>query len=92
MQRAGFLRGAGKGNVHLAGLQQAQHLVAAPGNDLDVNAGILAVEAVQIGQQELAGNGVAGAQSQGAHLQLAGLAQLFLARFQQPHGAAHILI
>ena len=49
---------AGEGNVHLAGLQQTQHLVAAAGDDLDMNGGILAVEAVQIGQQELAGDSV----------------------------------
>ena len=49
---------AGEGNVHLAGLQQTQHLVAAAGDDLDMNGGILAVEAVQIRQQELAGDSV----------------------------------
>ena len=49
---------AGEGNVHLAGLQQTQHLVAAAGDDLDMNGGILAMEAVQIGQQELAGDSV----------------------------------
>ena len=36
----------------------------------------------QVGQQELAGYGVAGADGQVSHLQLPGLRQLFLTRFQ----------
>ena len=83
---------AGKGNVHLAGLKQGQHLAAAAGDDLNVNIGVAAVEAVQVGQQKLAGNGVAGANGQLAQLQLVGLAQLGLTGFQQPHGAADVLI
>ena len=53
---------------------------------------MLLVELVQIGQQELTGDGVAGADGQLPHLQLPGLAQLLLACFQQSHGAAHIFI
>ena len=73
---------AGKGDVYLARLQQAQHLVAAAGDDLDMHARILPVETIQVGQQELAGYGVAGADGQVSHLQLPGLRQLFLTRFQ----------
>ena len=50
------------------------------------------MEAVQIGQQELAGNGVGRADGQMAHLQLAGLTQLGLAGLQQADGAADIFI
>ena len=66
--------------------------MAAAGDDLDVDGGMLPVEAVQIGQQKLAGNGVAGADNELAHLQLAGLGQLGLARLQQAHGAADVLV
>lgn len=48
-----------------------------------MNGGMFPVEAVQIGQQELAGDGVAGADDQLAHLKLAGLGQLLLAGLQQ---------
>ena len=92
VQRRGIRRCAGKGDVHLAGAQQAQDLVAAAGHDLDVDGGVLLVEAVQVGQQELTGDGVAGTDDELAHLQLTGLGQLFLAGLQQPHRAADVLI
>ena len=53
---------------------------------------MLLVEAVQVGQQELTGDGVAGADDELAHLQLTGLGQLFLAGLQQAHCAADVLI
>ena len=90
--KAALVGSAGKGNIHLAGLQQAQHLVAAAGDDLNMNGGVLLVEAVQIGQQELAGDGIGRADGQVSHLQLSGLAQLGLAGFQQADGAADIFI
>ena len=92
LQRCHIRGGAGEGDVHLAGAQQPQHLVAAPGDDLNMNGGMFPVEAVQIGQQELAGDGVAGADDQLAHLKLAGLGQLLLAGLQQAHGAADVLV
>ena len=92
LQRGGLLGGAGKGDIHLAGLQQAQYLVAAAGNDLDVDGGILPVEPIQIRQQELAGDGVAGADGQVSHLQLPALGQLLLAGLQQADGAADVLV
>ena len=57
-----------------------------------MNGGVFPVEAVQIGQQELAGDGVAGADGQVSHLQLPALGQLLLAGLQQAHGAADVLI
>ena len=57
-----------------------------------MDGGMLPVETIQIGEQELAGNGVAGADDQLAHLQLPGLGQLGLAGLQQAHGAADVLI
>ena len=92
LQRRPLLGGAGKGDVHLAGLQQAQNFVAPAGDDLDMNGRILPVEPVQIRQQELAGHRVAGADGQVAHLQVPALGQLLLAGFQQAHGAADVFI
>ena len=92
VQRGGIGGGAGKGDVHLAGAQQTQHLVAAARHDLDMDGGVLLVEAVQIGQQELTGDGVACADDELAHLQFPGLGQLFLAGLQQAHSAADVFI
>ena len=92
LQRRRLLRGAGKGNIHLAGLQQAQDLMAAAGDDLNVDGRVLPVEPVQVRQQKLAGNGVAGADGQVAHLQIPALGQLFFPCFQQAHGAADVFI
>ena len=57
-----------------------------------MDGGVAAMEAIQVGQQKLAGHGVAGADGQVAHLQVTGLAQLGLAGLQQTHGAADIFI
>ena len=92
LERAGFGRCAGEGDVHLAALQQAEHLVAAPGDDLDMDGGILAVEAVEKRQQELTGHRVARADGQVAHLEMAALGELLLPRLEQADGAADILI
>ena len=90
--KAALGRSGGKGDVHLARLQKSKHLVAAAGDNADMDGGIEAVELLQIGQQKLAGNGVRCADGEVSHLQLTGLAQLILACFQQANGAADILI
>ena len=92
IQGPGITGCAGKGHIHLAGLQQAQNLMTAAGNDLDMDRGVLSMEGVQIGEQKLAGDRVAGADNQLSHLQFTGLGELCLAGFQQPHGAAHIFV
>ena len=84
--------GGGKSDVHLTGLEKAQHLMAAAGDDADMDGGVEAVEGVQMGQEELAGNGIGGTDGEMSHLQLTGLAQLVLTRFEKTNGAANVLI
>ena len=84
--------GGGKGNVHGAGLEQAQDLLAAAAGDLQADAGVLPVKGLQIGGQEPAGDRVAGADNQIAHQQLPGLGELVLAGLEQRQGTADIVV
>ncbi len=63
-------------DVHLAGRSSPSTLWLRPEMIWMWMAGVLLVELVQIGQQELAGDGVAGADGELPHLQLPGLGQL----------------
>ena len=51
-----------------------------------------AVESIQIVDQEKAGDGVAGADGQGAQQQLLGLGQLVFSRGKKSQGAADVLV
>ena len=55
-----------------------------------MNVGVAAVEAVEVGQEELARHRVARADHERAGLERARLLELILARFEKADGAAHI--
>ena len=84
--------GGGKGDVHSAGLEQAQDLLTAAAGDLEADAGVLPVKGLQIGGQEPAGDRVAGADDQIAHQQFPGLGELVLAGLEQGQGTADIVV
>ena len=84
--------GGGKGNVHGTGFQKAQHLGAAAADDLQPDAGMLAVEGLQIRGQEKARHCVRGADGQRAQQQLLSLGQLVLSGGDEAQGAADILV
>ena len=92
VQSRGIGGRGGKGDVHLARLQQAQHLLAAAAGDLQADSGVLLVKGLQKGQQEPTGDGVAGADDQIAHQELPGLGDLVLAGLQQADGAADVFV
>ena len=85
-------RGGGKGDIHRAGLQQAQNLGAAAADDLQPDARVLAVEGVQVFGEEEAGDGVAGTDDQSTQQQLLSLGELVLSRGNEAQGAAHVLV
>ena len=91
-QLARFLRGAGKGQVYLTGPQHLQRLIAGAVQHLQPDGGIGPVEPLQVGQQQAAGHGVAGADDQLAHHQLPALLQLFLTGLDQADGAADVVV
>ena len=87
----GLLRGAGKGQIHLARPQHLQHLIAGAVQYLDADGGVHKMELLQIIKQKVSGHGVTGADDKIPQHQLAGLLQLVLSRFDQPDGVADIV-
>ena len=89
----GVIRGGGgKGDVHRAGFEQAEHLGAAAADDLEPDARVLAVEGVQVSGEEKAGDCIAGADDQRAQQQLLGLRELVLSGGDESQGAADVLV